>query len=74
MTALTFRDFQNARQSALRAAPAVPYADPGAIFPAQFAAGQFGGSAGRNIAGREAANRIADAYELRTGKSYSEAA
>jgi len=74
MTALTFRDFQNARQSALQAAPAVPYADPGAIFSAQFAAGQFGGSAGRNIAGREAANRIADAYELRTGKSYSEAA
>lgn len=74
MTALSYRDYQNAQHALSQAPPAVPFSAPSDVFAARFESGMFMGSAGRNLAAREATNRFASWYEERTGQRYPEVA
>ena len=74
MTALSFRDYQNAQTALSQAAPAVPFSAPSEVFAARLESGLIGGSAGRNLGSRLAVNRFASWFEERTGQRYPEVA
>lgn len=74
MTALSFRDYQNAQTSLSQAAPAVPFSAPSEVFAARFDAGMFLGTSGRGISALQAISQFSDWYEQRTGQNYLEAA
>lgn len=70
MTALTFRDFQNARQSVAQGPMAAPYAAPSAVLGARIRAGFLMGTAGETLSRLEAVDAISSWYEKQTGQPY----
>lgn len=74
MTALTFRDFQNARQSVARGPMAAPYAAPSEVFGARLRAGFRLGTMGEVISRFDAVDTVVDWYERQTGQPYESVA
>jgi hypothetical protein len=74
MTALSFRDYQNAQSAFARAPKAMPYSAPADVLAARWDAGINMGTTGSNLTYLEATNRFRATFEQQTGLNYLEEA